>query len=100
MPATVKKVTGPLSYIVRTMDNQEWRRHKNQLRVRHIPDTQCSPQNGIEDDLPHLIPRNPIAESPTPLLLRICPQHLDNQQDECALPINLPPNVELREKEA
>ena len=61
MPATVTKVTGPLSYIVRTMDNQEWRRHKNQLQVRHIPDTQCS-QNGIDDEF---VTRNPIAESPT-----------------------------------
>ena len=38
MPATVVKITGPLSYVVKTTDNLEWQRHKNQLRIRHIPD--------------------------------------------------------------
>ena len=62
MPATVIKITGPLSYIVKTTDNLEWQRHKNQLRIRHTPDDRCQLRDKDDFDnfpLPMDLPQNP-----------------------------------------
>ena len=61
IPAPIIKITGPLSYVVKTIDNLEWRRHKNQLRACHIADDVCKPLDDMDFDsfpLPMVPPQN------------------------------------------
>ncbi|KRY53021.1 hypothetical protein T03_13428, partial [Trichinella britovi] len=85
-PATIVAPTGPVSYKVRTIDGQLWKRHLDQLRKRH-PSIEIT--EDIETDV-NKTQKSNIADNPSQSEQEDCQQLMEKSPSAVVEPITEP----------